>query len=80
VLRLSRKERLCLEEITRQQRGEARLYRRARMVLLAASGESISSIARHLGTCRLRVGQWLRRFEKRRLNGLRDDRNAGTFT
>jgi transposase len=50
------------------------------MVLLAGSGESISSIARHLGTCRLRVGQWLRRFEKQRLRGLQDRSRSGRPT
>jgi transposase len=77
VVRLSRKERERLEEITRHQRGEARLYRRARMVLLAASGASISSIARQLGTCRLRVGEWLRRFQKCGADGLTDERRSG---
>jgi transposase len=72
AIRLTRQERQSLEEVTRHQRGEARTYRRARMVLLATSGESISSIARQLGTCRLRVGQWLHRFEERRLFGLQD--------
>ena len=71
-VRLTRRERDSLEEVTRHQCGEARAYRRVRMVLLAAAGESISSIARHMGTCLLRVGQWLRRFQERRLVGLRD--------
>lgn len=30
-----------------------------------------------MGTCRLRVGQWLRRFERRRLSGLEDDPRSG---
>jgi transposase len=47
------------------------------MVLLADSGESISSIARQLGTCRLRVGQWLKRFKQARLSGLRDRPRSG---
>lgn len=76
-VRLTRRERESLEEVTRHQRGEARAYRRARMVLLAAAGESISSIARHMGTCRLRVGQWLRRFQARRLLGLEDRPRSG---
>ena len=58
--------------MVRQQCGEARFYRRARMVLLAAKGNSISAIARDLGTCRARVGQWLQRFEERGLEGLED--------
>jgi transposase len=74
---LSLRERRSLEQIVRLQRGEARRYRRARMVLLAAHGESISAIARQLGTCRLRVGQWLKRFEQARLSGLEDRPRSG---
>ena len=61
----------------RQQRGEARRYRRARMVLLASEGASISSIARTLGTNRLRVGQWLRRFQEQGIEGLGDLERSG---
>src|SRR5215469_9072226 len=75
--RVSRSERRSLEQIVRLQRVEARRYRRARMVLLAACGESISAIARQLGTCRLRVGQWLKRFEQARLSGLDDRPRSG---
>jgi transposase len=76
-LRLSRQEQRELEAITRHQRGEARLYRRARIVLLAAQGASKASIARQLGTNRLRVGEWLRRFERDRLGGLTDHARCG---
>lgn len=74
---LSRKESEDLGEIARRQCGEARLYRRARMVLLAALGETSSSIARKLGTSRGRVGDWLRRFEEHRLEGLSDLYRSG---
>lgn len=47
------------------------------MVLLAADGESISAIARSLGTCRARVGHWLRRFREHRLAGLEDLLRSG---
>lgn len=77
VLRLSRSERADLESIVRHEGGEARLYRRARMVVLAAGGESVSEIARKLGTSRPRVRQWVRRFEKDRLAGLEDLPRAG---
>jgi transposase len=76
-VRLSRGERRSLEQIVRLQRVEARRYRRARMVLLAACGKSISAIARQLGTCRLRVSQWLKRFEQVRLSGLEDRPRSG---
>jgi transposase len=47
------------------------------MVLLAAQGQSISAVARSVGTCRARVGHWLRRFQKHRLEGLQDDPRSG---
>ena len=47
------------------------------MILLAADGKSISAIARNVGTCRARVGQWLKRFKKHRLDGLRDLPRSG---
>jgi transposase len=61
----------------REQSGQARDYRRARMVLLAAAGESVSGIARQLGTSRSRVTEWLRRFRRRRLPGLVDRPRSG---
>lgn len=61
----------------REQSGQARDYRRARMVLLAADGESVSGIARRLGTSRWRVRQWLTRFRRRRLRGLADRARSG---
>ena len=61
-----------MDEICRSQLGEARLYRRARMVLLARAGESVASIARQLGTNRTRVTDWLWRFRKKRVRGLHD--------
>ncbi|MCK4275179.1 MAG: IS630 family transposase [Phycisphaerae bacterium] len=76
-IRLSNRERKALEAIARQQCGEARIHRRARMVLLAATGERISSVARKLGTSRYRVSQWLARFQEHRLNGLGDLPRSG---
>lgn len=74
---LSTAEARELERIVREGRGEARLYRRARMVQMAASGASMSSIARALGTNRTRVGEWLRRFEEEGIEGLADQARSG---
>lgn len=69
-VRMSAGEARELEQIAREGPGEARLYRRARMVQLAASGASISAIAQAMGTNRARVGDWLRRFEEEGIEGL----------
>ena len=47
------------------------------MVLLAAAGESVSAIARRLGTSRGRVTAWLGRFRRRRVRGLADRPRSG---
>ena len=75
--RVARAQRAQLQTIMREQRGEARLYRRARMVTLAASGGSVSSIARQMGTCRARVGHWLGRFRSDGIAGLSDHGRSG---
>lgn len=77
AIQLSHLEQRVLFEVTRQQRVEARLYRRARMVLLGEAGKSISEIARQMGTCRLRVTDWLHRYERDRLEGLQDRPRSG---
>ena len=77
ALPLTCEQRNRLEGIIREQRGEARAYRRARMLLLAASGESIRSIARLLGTSRARVRGWVQRFRTAGVDGLEDRARSG---
>ena len=58
TLRVSGNDRRFLEETVetvRHATGEARLYRRAQIILLACEGESVSGIARTVGTCCPRV-------------------------
>lgn len=76
-IHLSKPERERLEAVARRACGEARLHRRARMVLLAAEGESVAAIARRLGTSRARVTEWLTRFRADRLDGLGDRPRSG---
>lgn len=76
-LQLSPTERDGLRAIVRHQRGEARLYRRARTILLTAKGKSISAVARAIGTCRARVDDWVQRFREHRLAGLVDLHRSG---
>jgi transposase len=47
------------------------------MVLLAASGESVSAIALQMGTCRSRVYEWLERFAAAGIDGLSDEPRSG---
>jgi transposase len=77
ALRLSRSERGFLHETIRQGTGEARLHRRARIILLATEGETISEIARKVATSRSRVLEWIGRFEQSRLEGLTDCSRSG---
>ncbi len=79
-VRVSPAEARELERIVREGRGEARLYRRARMVLLAASGASITAVARQTGTNRTRVGEWLGRFDAKGVQGLQDEPRSGRPT
>src|SRR5260221_6003255 len=74
---LSKSQRIELENIVTYQCGEARLYRRARLVLLAANGSSISVIARKTETSRCRVRAWLQRFQQFGADGLGDLSRSG---
>ena len=77
ALRVSQSERRWLQETIRHETGEARLHRRARIILLASEGETVSGIARLIGTSRSRVVDWIRRFERERLEGLSDIGRTG---
>jgi transposase len=77
AIQLAREDRDSLREIVGRQRGEVRLHRRARMVLLAEAGDSVSSIAGTTGSSRFRVRQWLRRFEEHGVEALGDLPRSG---
>jgi len=76
-IRLTRKEKRDLEAIIRFESGEARFHRRARMVLLADRGDSVSMIAAKVGSSRSCVRDWLQRFDDQRLEGLEDSHRCG---
>ncbi len=76
-LRVSRRERAALRELLRAGRTGLWLATRARSVLLAAAGTSVASIARQVGRDRKWVRQWLDRFARDRLAGLRDAPRSG---
>ena len=74
---LTAKQRAELNRLVRCGKTESRIYRRARIVLLAAHGLSKSAIAGRLGTNRYRVNLWLGRFEERGVPGLKDLSRSG---
>lgn len=69
---LTAPQRKELEALCRRGTTQARLHRRATMVLLAARGATASEIARRLGTNRYRVGLWLDRYLAQGVAGLAD--------
>lgn len=76
-IRVTRAERGALGALLR--RGHTGLWigARARAVLMASEGASLSEIARDLRRDRKWVRLWLLRFEKLRLAGLRDVARSG---
>ena len=76
-IELSREEE---DELTRWSRSHAvphGLVVRAKLVLLLAAGETVSSVAREVGLERRIVGKWANRFVRQRLRGLEDAPRSG---
>jgi hypothetical protein len=76
-LKVSRGERRALTELLPAGRTGLWLAVRARAVLLGAEGWAVSEIARRVGRDRKWVRQWLARFARDRLAGLRDASRSG---
>lgn len=76
-LSLSRSEREELLSITRSRSMPQSLATRARIVLLAADGESNTDIAERLGLSKPTVGIWRKRYLTQRLAGLYDEPKPG---
>ena len=74
---LSTSERQTLERWSRGRSTPARLVLRAKIVLSAAGGMRNDKIARHVGTSRVTVGLWRRRFVEQRLSGVEKDAPRG---
>lgn len=77
VVRLTRRERLSLKQLLRKGRTGLWIATRARAVLLAGTGQTISGIARLVGRDRKWVRYWLGRFARKRLAGLQDAVRSG---
>jgi len=70
---LTDEERMTLRRWSRGRRTPARLVTRAKIVLLATEGMRNKDIAAEVGTDRLTVSRWRRRFARQRLAGIEKD-------
>ena len=77
ALGLGEGDREVLARLTRATSGRAGLAQRARIVLLAADGESNTAIADRGGVSRPTVIGWRSRYAERGLTGLDDDQRSG---
>jgi len=76
-LRLTVQERSALRRLLRRGHTGIWIATRARAVLLASSGQSVSAIGRMLGRDRKWVRHWLHHFQTLRLPGLQDRARSG---
>lgn len=77
AVRLTRRERAALQRLLRTGHTGLWVAARARAVLLAAAGRSVSAIARAVERDRKWVRHWVGRFGRERLAGLRDAPRSG---
>lgn len=76
-IRVTGRERAVLQQLLRKGRTGLWIATRARAVRLAATGQTVSSIARLVGRDRKWVRHWVGRFARERLAGLRDAPRPG---
>jgi hypothetical protein len=74
---LTEKERDELERIERSTKTGAGLVRRAQIVLMVAEGKGVTETARAVRVNRRIVRYWVKRFNKERLDGLKDKEGRG---
>src|SRR6202158_4797823 len=77
VLVLSLQQREQLESLASSRSLPAGLVRRARIILLSASGKTNMQIARQMGLTNATVGKWRRRFLEQDVSGLHDELRPG---
>ena len=77
TLELSESEQRTLESWTRRRKTAQALARRARIVLLCATGKNNGQVAETLKVSPGMVGKWRRRFVADRIEGLLDEARSG---
>ena len=75
--RLAAEEREVLQRYSRRRKAGQGIALRARIILKCAEGYNDIDVAEMLGTSRLTVGKWRRRFLRDRLEGLLDEPRSG---
>ena len=74
---LTREEEAAVERLARSRTAPARAVERACIVWLAHRGRRVPAVAREVGASEQTVRRWLRRFDERGLDGLRDAPRTG---
>jgi transposase len=74
---VSEEERRTLGQMARSHTLGAGLVRRAQIVLHALDGLKAPAISAHMGLCGATVRHWLKRFNARGLDGLKEDVRSG---
>jgi transposase len=74
---ITKEERTALEQLKRSQTAEARLVERAKMVLMFHDGQKPVDIAEKLDRTAMTVYSRLKRFDRERLDGLKDQHKSG---
>jgi transposase len=77
VLVLNPQQREQLESLASSRSLPAGLVRRAKIILLSASGKTNLQIARQMGLTNATVGKWRRRFLEQDVSGLQDELRPG---
>ena len=77
LLVLDAEQREQLESFANSRSLPAGLVRRAKIILLSASGKTNREVARQMGTSKVTVGVWRRRFLAHGARGLYDELRTG---
>src|SRR5262245_758261 len=77
VVLLTAAKRSELEALQRRTTVSAGLARRARMVLLRATGSSLADVAHQVGVAPRVVAKWIKRYHQQGLRGLGDKARPG---
>jgi len=76
-IKLSKKQQLQLEKLSRSHSAERRKVERAKIILACAEGRQNKEIAEELNTSVRRISKWRKRFSEHGMEGLEDEARSG---